>query len=119
MSSNEGRKRPDAKPEDTTLTEASVALLAKLPDDIRPKELHEQFPRIFNRISAMWRRPDSLIVYMEELLVDSRGDRAGFPLRVALDLATLKDYYERVVHPDAAAPYLWDPRLAKVKPKPE
>ena len=116
---SEERKRPDQKPEDQSLSEASLALLAKLPDDIRPKELHEQFPRIFNKISSMWRRPDSLIVYMEELLVDSRGDRAGFPLRVALDLATIKDYYERVVHPDAVAKYLWDPRLAKVKPKPE
>jgi hypothetical protein len=115
----EERRRIAEKPEDRTLTEASVALLAKLPDDIRPKVLHDEFPRIFNKISSMWRRPDSLIAYMEELLVDTRGDRQGFPITVALDLATLKDYYERVVHPDAAAPYLWDPRLAKVKPTPQ
>ena len=50
---------------------------------------------------------------MDELLVDERGGRAGFPMSIASELATLKDYYDLEVHPDRTNAYLWDPRLKK------
>ena len=88
--------------------------LEKLPEDVRPKILQEQFARIANRISSLWNHPDELIEYLDELLVDTRGDRSGFPMAVASELVTLKDYYEMNVHPDSKA-YLWDPRRTNEK----
>jgi hypothetical protein len=83
--------------------------LAKLPPETYPKILAEQFQRIINRISSLWRHPDELMEYLNELLVDTRGGRAGFPMSVATELVNLKDYYEMNLHPDSKA-YLWDPR---------
>jgi hypothetical protein len=92
------------------LSEHTKAWLQKLPDEARPTALPEQFARIANRISSLWKHPDELIEYIDELLVDSRGGRSGFPMTVAMELATLKDYYEQNVDPERGASYRWDPR---------
>jgi hypothetical protein len=97
------------KPE-AGLSANAKAWLEKLPDDTRPRVMIEEFPRLANRLSTLWRHPDELMEYIDELLVDTRGNRAGFPLAVAMELATLKDYYEQHVHPDRGKAYLWDPR---------
>jgi hypothetical protein len=99
----------ERKNDAVTLNEHARKWLEKLPEEVQPKLLTEQFPRLLNRISSLWKHPDELMEYLDELLVDSRGGRAGFPMTVALELATLKDYYETHVHPDSKA-YLWDPR---------
>ena len=91
------------------LNEHARKWVDKLPAETRPKTLEEQFPRILNRISSLWRHPEELMEYLNELIVDSRGDRAGFPMAVATELVNIKDYYEMNVHPDSKS-YLWDPR---------
>ena len=88
--------------------------LEKLPPEAQPKVLLEQFPRILNRISSLWRHPDELMEYLDELLVDTRGGRAGFPMAIATELVNIKDYYEMNLHPDSKA-YLWDPRRREEK----
>ena len=102
------------KPE--VLSEHAKSWIEKLPEDVRPKELPEQFPRIANRISSLWKHPDELMEYLDDLLVDTRGDRGGFPMAVAMELATVKDYYEMKVDPERTKAYLWDPRR-KDEPK--
>jgi hypothetical protein len=92
------------------LNEHTRAWLEKLPENVRPKALPEQFARIANRLSSLWKHPDELIEYIDELLVDTRGGRSGFPMTIASELATLKDYYEHNVDPERGASYLWDPR---------
>jgi uncharacterized protein len=103
---------PEKPPEVVTLTERANKWLEKIPEEARPKLLQDQFPRIVNRISSMWNHPDELMEYLNELLMDTRGDRAGFPLPVAMEIATIKDYYEMNIHPESKA-YLWDPRVKK------
>jgi hypothetical protein len=92
-----------------TLNEHARKWLEKLPEEIRPKVLNEQFPRIINRISSLWLHPEELMEYLDELLVDTRGGRAGFPMAVATEIVNIKDFYEMNLHPDSKA-YLWDPR---------
>ena len=91
-----------------TLNEHARKWLEKLPEDVRPRTLEEQFPRILNRISSLWKHPDELMEYLNELLVDTRGGRAGFPMAVATEIVNIKDYFESN-DPDSKS-YLWDPR---------
>jgi hypothetical protein len=101
-------KKP--KPTEESLSAAAEGWLANLPDDVRPKLVQEKYPRIVNRMASLWRHPDDFMSYVDGLLVDQRGGRAGFPMTVALELATIKDHYELNVHPERTKAYLWDPR---------
>jgi hypothetical protein len=84
--------------DDLRLCAEAKALLESLSPRIRPHQLPERFPRIMNQIALLWRRPVQLDRYFEELLIDSRGDRQGFPFAVALELST-KDYHQSKVSP--------------------
>jgi len=97
--------------EDKSLDANGKMLLDKLPEDIRPKVTAEKYPRVVNKLGTLWKRPDEFVEYLDELLVDKRGKRKGFPLSVALELASVKDHYEMKVHPERSKAYLWDPRL--------
>ena len=101
---------PKGPPRDEKLTSAAEGWLMNLPEDVRPTVVVEKYPRIVNRMAELWRRPDVFMDYVDGLLVDQRGGRAGFPMSVALELATIKDHYEMVVHPELTKAYLWDPR---------
>ena len=102
-------EQPEQPKNTNVLSEYAKKWLEKLPPEAQPKETVEQYPRLVNRIATAWKHPEELMEYIDELLVNTRGDRAGFPMKIALELATLKDYYEMNVHPDSKA-YLWDPR---------
>jgi hypothetical protein len=97
--------------EDKSIDANGKMLLDKLPEDIRPNLTAEKFPRVVNKLGTLWKRPDEFVEYLDELLVDKRGKRKGFPLSVALELASVKDHYEMKVHPERSKAYLWDPRL--------
>ena len=97
--------------EDKSIDANGKMLLDKLPEDIQPKVTTEKYPRIVNKLGTLWKRPDEFVEYLDELLVDKRGKRKGFPLSVALELASVKDHYEMKVHPERSKAYLWDPRL--------
>ena len=103
-------------PQEENLTAAAEGWLESLPDDIRPKMVPEKYARIVNRMASLWKRPDEFMAYMDGLLVDDRGDRSGFPMTIALELATIKDHYEISVHPEMSKAYLWDPRQDTKKP---
>jgi hypothetical protein len=69
-----------------------IAWVSHLPPDIRPRALANQYPRIFNRVVELWKHPFSCEKYLDELLLDGRGSRQGFPLDVADELASLKTH---------------------------
>ena len=64
-----------------------------LPEQVRPHALAAQFARIANLICAVWDDPPACRKYLEELLVDRRGKRKGFPMAVLRELSTLRAYY--------------------------
>jgi hypothetical protein len=72
---------------------ATIRWVAKLPDEVRPIELLKTFPRIANVLARVWTHPAECQGYMEDLMVDRRGNRSGFPVEVLENLLTLRDYY--------------------------
>jgi hypothetical protein len=55
-----------------------------------------QYPRVANMIALLWGEPTrtALDRYMEALLVDTRGNRRGFPPEVANDLMVLRTTFD-------------------------
>ena len=73
--------------------------IAQLPAEVRPKSLIIQYPRIANRLAELWRHPIACEKYLNELMIDGRGDRQGFPSEVAQELAALQIYFNKHVLP--------------------
>jgi hypothetical protein len=73
--------------------------LATLPASVRPQLLAVDFARVANALRLTWGRPDVCLDYFDDLLIDRRGDRLGFPAEVVIEIAVLKDYYQSSVHP--------------------
>lgn len=70
-----------------------MAWLSSLPPEVRPRGLAIHYPRIFNKIAELWNRPLLCEKYLDELLMDERGTRQGFPPDVAAELTVLKTHF--------------------------
>lgn len=81
------------------LADATTRWLATLPETLRPRALPVRFPHMANALARRWSDARAVRAYLDELLIDRRGNRQGLPLDIAEELATLKDYVETVVHP--------------------
>ena len=75
------------------LKDTTVAWLARLPAEVRPRELCSAYPRIANRLCELWPQQDECGQYFDALTVDRRGRRKGFPHVVAQEIAALRTYY--------------------------
>ena len=93
------KRRHQPERDDLELSAVGQALLASVEETARPKELPALFPRIVNRIAKLWKMPREMDRYFEELLTDTRGHRQGFPLKILMELGTLKDYSTAKVFP--------------------
>lgn len=113
----EGGPRPGAGPESqaqftkrrTTepangLLKPTFAWASTLPIEIQPRSLLYKFPRIANLLAAMWPDPNSFRRYIDDLLVDKRGSRQGFPVEILRELFELRAYYDEM-HPDSTLPW--------------
>jgi len=79
--------------------------IASLPQDVQPRALLRQFARIANGLAITWGELDSFVAYMDELLIDRRGNRQGLPKAIRQELLALRGFRER------ATPVLsWDGR---------
>ncbi len=87
------RGRPADEPLPMTVTWA-----AKLPRDVRPMVLLRTFSRIANGLAANWTDPAAFLPFIDDLFVDRRGNRKGFPPEVMAELFALRAYYEEA-HP--------------------
>jgi hypothetical protein len=72
----------------------TIRWVAKLPAEVRPVALLRQFPRIANIVARAWHDAAELQAVLDDLLVDRRGGRRGFPLDVTEELLVLRDYYQ-------------------------
>jgi hypothetical protein len=99
------RRSPDGA--DAQLSSEGQALLSSLDDGVRPKELATRYPRIVNQIARSWRLPTQLDRYLQELLMDTRGNRQGFPLKIVMELSTLREHYTGMSG-TARAAGVWD-----------
>lgn len=68
-------------------------LFASLPYAYRLSVTRQRFPHVLNRIAAEWGAPMRFLELMDELLMDRRGNREGFPFDSVLELTNLREYY--------------------------
>jgi len=61
-----------------------------LPPLGRPDALMRMYPRLANSIATAWSDPIAAQAVLEDLLVDRRGGRNGFPMLVRADLMQLR-----------------------------
>ena len=64
--------------------------------DLYPHKLEERFPRIVDKIVDAWRSPELAAAVFDELLVDRRGGRQGFPPEIAREIYRLSVAYDRL-----------------------
>ncbi len=86
------RLRSPQNPHGAALTDFAVRWLFKLPKEILPKTLARQYPRIINQIADRWERPEACLKYLDQLLIDERGTRKGFPKKIVFELSRMKVY---------------------------
>lgn len=75
---------------DRVLLSATHLWLRRIPGRCQPKQLCRHYPRIANAIARHW---DDQVLgdrLLTDLLVDRRGNRAGFPARIVDELQTLR-----------------------------
>ena len=63
-----------------------------LPAGLRPTALIAYYPRIANLLALHWDDRGALTAYLDQLLVDRRGHRQGFPPPVLAELRRLRDH---------------------------
>ena len=59
-----------------------------------PHGLEAKYPRILDRIVELWESPKSTIAYLNELMIDERGGRQGFPPDIVREIFVLSLTYE-------------------------
>ena len=94
-----------------TLLPATTRWVETLPQEFQPTAIGETFPRIANALASLWTKPEALTSYLNDLLVDTRGGRRGFPVKVLRELHSLRALYAGL-HPDRSD--LWSrPKRAR------
>ena len=58
-----------------------------------PHKTEEKYPRIVEKISALW-GTSTMSKYFSELLFDDRGGRAGFPPDVMMEIFKLSNHHD-------------------------
>ncbi len=81
------RRKPQVT--DRALTGAAIDWLLALPPDLRPKALCERYPRVANALAAVWPDRADRHAAIERLVNDERGQRAGFPHAIRMEIETL------------------------------
>lgn len=87
------------------LSPDALKLTALLRPALRPTKLQALFPHVLNRLAAVWHQPAQFERQMEELLLNTRETRAGFPLEIVAELTVLREYYRTVLHPQENDPW--------------
>ncbi len=88
-----------AAPSEDTIarwTDPKMAMLRdwvmRLPAAHRPWELVSAYPHVLLTIITLSDSPDELLEFLDGLLIDKRGGRAGFPPELAVQILWIDDY---------------------------
>ena len=93
---NSEEKRSETASE--TLTDETTVWMSEMPESVQPRQLALRYARLANRLCKVWTEPLKCERLLDDLMMDRRGGRKGFPLHVANELATLRDHYFRLHH---------------------
>ena len=94
-------KRHSSELLDTSLQPFTLTWMKNLPADVRPLQCARHYPRVMNKIAAMWNLQERCLDYLQELLMDRRGTRQGFAHGVADELRRLISYRVTLLPEDA------------------
>ena len=81
--------------------------LADAPD-LYPHQLEERFPRVLNNIISAWQSPEAAVAVFDDLLIDRRGGRQGFPPEVAREIFRLSVAYEKLRAKPSVTADVWE-----------
>lgn len=87
-------RRPEVA-RDSALTGTARHWLQRLPPRRRPYRLCARYPRVANRIAWLWTDPVMSAQVLQDLLVDRRGGRAGFPSWILRELHRLQEFNQQ------------------------
>lgn len=79
---------------------------AEMPDDVRPEVLAALFPAVVNKVALAWSEPKRAQKLLEELLIDRRGNRSGFPKGAFAELLRLHGLISSTAH-DTTPQDIW------------
>jgi hypothetical protein len=85
-------RRRTPLPTDRALAGTTLEWLGRLPAEFRPSRMVERYPRVVNHIAETWYSAARCQQTFEDLLIDHRGGRHGFPLEVETELKRLRHY---------------------------
>ena len=83
-------ERRPSRLSDEALTGTARAWFRALPWRQRPRVLCERFPRVANHLAWCWHDAALCEQALEDLLLDRRGGRRGFPAGVVRELQRLR-----------------------------
>lgn len=87
--------REPAMPQAEPLSSVARVWLTSLPAGLRPAQLCARYPRVANRLALCWPDRGLALRLFDDLLVDRRGGRRGFPAEVKAELVALRDRASR------------------------
>jgi hypothetical protein len=76
--------------------------------DLHPHRLLELFPRVANRLALCWADKVLTNRLFEDLLVDRRGGRKGFPAAVRAEILQLRMTYPKTAFVESSHTPHWD-----------
>src|SRR5437764_490023 len=99
-----GRERP----QDRIAMPHTLTWADGLPSELRPLQLLKLYPRVANRLALCWGDKVLGNRLFEDLLVDRRGGRKGFPPAVRAEIVALRMAYPRTSSIEASHTPHWD-----------
>src|SRR5690606_18439319 len=79
------------------LDESGKALLDQLAGKVSLRETARACPHVVNRLAPHGYRPAQMVKGIDDLLIDDRPDRQGFPFAVFTELSELRAFYARLL----------------------
>jgi hypothetical protein len=102
--------------DDRVMQSHTHAWLRGIPNGVHPKQLCLHYPRIANRIAVNWQHLHVIDRFLNDLMIDRRGDRKGFSPRIRREIERLYSYHAKRMTPllrgRAAMEEPPDPRMA-------
>jgi len=83
--------------------------------ELYPHELEARFPRVFSRIVETWESHENARAVFDELLIDQRGGRQGFPPEVAREIFQLSVAHERLRAAPVPSGDVWDIEVSNAR----
>ncbi len=84
------RLREQPRPQDLVLSPLAKTWCDSLHQRDQPTRLCALFPRIANRLALCWNDPELASRVLDDLVVDKRRNRAGFPPEVSQEMIQLR-----------------------------